>query len=91
MAPTDTLHSQHIDLHIFKDFMHAIPTIVDPDNLQGEICSVHMNYNLHNIKVCHCHKEVLLTIIIYSITIIFQAKNLEIHVHRQTDRRARTL
>ena len=34
--------------------MHTIPTQVDPDNLKGcQICNDHINYNLHNIKVCH--------------------------------------
>ena len=55
--------------------MHTIPTKIDPDNLKGcQICNDHINYNLHNIQVCHCHKGVLLTIIIYFIIIIFEAK-----------------
>ena len=34
--------------------MHTIPTKIDPDNLKGcQICNDHINYNLHNIKVCH--------------------------------------
>ena len=34
--------------------MHTIPTKVDPDNLKGcQICNDHINYNLHNTKVCH--------------------------------------
>ena len=38
----------------FSNFMHTIPTKVDPDNLKGcQICNDHINYNLHNIKVCH--------------------------------------
>ena len=58
-----------------SNFMHTIPTKIDPDNLKGcQICNDHINYNLHNIKVCHCHKGVLLTIIIYFIIIIFEAK-----------------
>ena len=34
--------------------MHTIPTKVDHDNLKGcQICNDHINYTLHNIKVCH--------------------------------------
>ena len=34
--------------------MHTIPTKIDPDNLKGcQICNDHINYNLHNMKVCH--------------------------------------
>ena len=38
-----------------SNFMHTIPTKIDPDNLQrlSDICNDHINYNLHNIKVCH--------------------------------------
>ena len=37
-----------------SNFMHTIPTKIDPDNLKGcQICNGHINYNLHNIKVCH--------------------------------------
>ena len=54
MAFIDTLRSQNTDLQTFKYFMHIIPTKVDPDNLKGcQICNDHINYNLHNIMVCH--------------------------------------
>ena len=75
MAFIDTLRSQNTDLQTFKYFMHIIPTKVDPDNLKGcQICNDHINYNLHNIMVVICHKGVLLTINIYFIIIIFEAK-----------------
>ena len=55
MAFTDTLRSQHTDLQTFQ--ILCIPfqqRLVDPDNLLGcQICNDHINYNLHNIKVCH--------------------------------------
>ena len=37
-----------------SNLCHTIPTKIDPDNLKGcQICHDHINYNLHNIKVCH--------------------------------------
>ena len=54
MAFTDTLRSQHTDLQTFQILCIPFPTKVDPDNLKGcQICNDHINYNLHNIKVCH--------------------------------------
>ena len=46
--------TKHGTWQTFKYFMHIIPTKVDPDNLKGcQICNDHINYNLHNIMVCH--------------------------------------
>ena len=54
VAFTDTLPSQHTDLSNLLNCMHTIPTKIDPDNLKGcQICNDHIDYNLHNIKVCH--------------------------------------
>ena len=56
--------------------LHIIPTKVDPDNLKGcQICNDHINYNLHiDHGIVICHKWELLTINIYFIIIIFEAK-----------------
>ena len=44
-----------------SNFMHTIPTKIDPDNLKGcQICNDHINYNLHNIKVCHLSQRGLI-------------------------------
>ena len=55
VAFTDTLYTFTTHrLANLSNFMHTIPTKIDPDNLKGcQICNDHINYNLHNIKVCH--------------------------------------
>ena len=75
MAFIDTLRSQNTDLQTFKYFMHIIPTKVDPDNLRGcQICNDHINYNSQYHGLSFVTKGVLLTINIYFIIIIFEAK-----------------